>query len=321
MTFRGSLWKIPTDFTKKVDLPELGYAEQYLKEQKNIIQQLDDTLSALEKSYRSQANTFNTSSPIPSSIRCSTPEAALLHHFAETRTVLAARFSNYAVQLSTLRTSRLSPLRDGFNFHSKTISAELGRLRSILADPIEKVGTVCKAHEKLIGALSGLCIKAGRSPTAPPNLQRAVAEFDDRLDKANIQYLQFRSKFMEYCRARDPLFEQIDTLATETAKGLRAIIADAWAIDEAVVGAEKRDQFVERPASFLPNFATDDEPVRPAGNFRVTIDRPVEVAPSRTITGDDTYVLVDASGDDWQIRDAAGNVWSVPAECIVPMPK
>jgi hypothetical protein len=39
------------------------------------------------------------------------------------------------------------------------------------------------------------------------------------------------------------------------------------------------------------------------------------------LTSDDVYLLVEALGDDWRIRDKDGNVWAVPAEYIIPMPK
>jgi hypothetical protein len=325
MIFRDSLWKIPTDFTKKVDFAELAYAEQCLKDHKNMIQQLDDSLSALEKAYRAQASTFNSSAPLPTNIHVVTPESALLRFFAESHTVLAARFSNFAVQLSTLRTSRLVHLHESFKSHSRTINAELSRARLLLTDPVEKLASVCKLHEKLIGALVSLCVQGARSPGSSAAmaqaLQRTVADFDDRLDRATTQYLQFRSKFTEYCRARDPLFEHIDALVIESSKEIRAIIDDAWAIDSALFEEGKRDQFVDRSPGFNPNLFTDEEPPPPSGTFAVTVDREVEVGPNQTLTGDDVYILIEANGDDWKVRDKHKNIWSVPAECIVPMPK
>jgi hypothetical protein len=217
--------------------------------------------------------------------------------------------------------SRLNPLRESFNFHSKTINAEIVRLRSLLVDPIEKVASACKAHEKAIGGLSNICMQTARVPANSQNLQRAIAEFDDRLDKANTQYLQFRAKYIEYYRARDPLFEQVDALATAISKDIRTIIEEAWAVDASVVGDGKRHKFTERTAAVMANSGADDEAIRVSGNFMVTVDLTVEVSQGRTITGNDVYVLIDANGDDWQVRDKDGNVWSVPAECIVPMPK
>jgi hypothetical protein len=315
MSFRESLSKIPTDFTRKYDFPELVYTEQFLKEERALIQQLDDTLAALEKSYRAQATSYTSTAPQPSNIRNLAPESSLVRYFLESRNVLSANFSRFALQFGQLRASGSGPLRESFNTSYKSIGAELTRIRQSLSEIIDKLVASVKYHDRLVTQLSTI-------PLANlQQFQKVIAELDDKVDKAQTFYLQFRQRFLEYCQARDAIFGQIDTILRDTSDSLKSVVSEAWKIDGSLFEPGKADAFQNSSIGFNPSLWTDEAPPRVTRAFQVTVDRQIDVGDGPPLTGDHEYALVEALGDFWSIRDGAGKVWSVPAECIIPMPK
>lgn len=326
MTLANLLWKIPTDFSMKYDFPEIFFLESYLQSERDIIVQLDSVLSSLVKGYKaSEAAYVSSNASKKNNYSIDSPEFGLFRHFLESHTRFFLKFKEITGRLSEVQSKKTAPLIEKFNNSLKMINTDLSRLKSIINEPIEHLTSSRKNYEQLLSKLINTITSKKLSPNVlNQQLPRALSAVDTKLQRVQTLYLEFRTKFLEYCQSRDRVFQQAEELLNATALEIKKVIDDVATIDgdaiKQIVGeAEKKEINIDFNKVVEPQFWNKPSQKRKKGTFTVTVDRTIEVDSENKITPDDEYEIVDACGDEWQIKDKKGQVWNVPLEFLIPL--
>lgn len=326
MTLANLLWKIPTDFTLKYDFPDILFLESYLQSEKDIILQLDSVLSALVKGYKANEAAYVSSCTAKkSSYSVDSPEYALFRHFLESHNRFFMKFREITTRLSEIQSKKTAPLVEKFNNSLKMVNTDLSRLKSIINEPIEHLTNSRRNYEQLLSKLiSTITSKKLSQNVLNQQLPRALSAVDTKLQRVQTLYLEFRVKFIEYCQSRDRVFQQAEELLNATALEIKKVIDDITKIDgdtiKQIVGdAEKKEFNIDFNKIVEPSFWNKPSQKRKKESFIVTVDRTIEVDSENKITPDEEYEIVDASGDEWQIKDKKGHVWNVPLEFLIPL--
>lgn len=318
----NSLNKIPTDFSKKWDCPELYFCERFLKEQRDLVKEVEEAIAAMEKGYKAQAASIDTLSGLG---KKQALEFGRFRYFLEAHQILAARFSEYSVRLGSLRNNKVAPLNQSFKTNYKSVVHDLGKIKTAFIEMTDGLTRMTKHHSGMISTLVESTNPNQRQAVLQGGLTRErINQFDMNNERVWNYYLQYRTRFLEFCKARDTIFKRSDALLASTAKEIKEIMDIAWQVDESLFEAGKKDGFVDTQKGMgLPvGFWDSEQQTRPSsGQFRVTVDRKIEVEGGRILSDNEVYVLVEAEGDNWKVKDRDGSVWEVPAESIVPMPK
>jgi hypothetical protein len=224
--------------------------------------------------------------------------------------------SGHATEFGNFRLTKCAPVKEIFTSKAKQLSLEIGKTRKILKDPIQKLSEAIRSYEKDLRYL--IQISGGRFlQGAQQAVVKWVGEINNRIiDILDLYNSKFRTKFKDYWTMRSALLTQADAILNESSEGLRKILDEAWQIDGNLFSGEPISERVENGKDWID--AGEGSSV--CNGFAVTVNRNVNVGDEKVLNGDEVYVLVEAVGDFWKVRDGLGGVWVVPAECIVPMP-
>ncbi|OHS96936.1 hypothetical protein TRFO_02071 [Tritrichomonas foetus] len=322
MTLEQLLWKIPTDLTQKYDFPELVFLASFLRSEKDIITQADAAIHALEKGYKAHANYYSQSIVKKSNYAVDSTEDAIFRRFISTHNKMCQKFNDYALHFDMLHSTKAAPLVEAYNNSFKTMYNELMKLKNMIADPIDQLLAARKSYDNHLPKLLNLTTQIARNQITPAQinqqLPKALSAVDTKLQRVQTSYLAFRAKFLEYCQAREVVFMQADILLEKSGKELKKILAEAEKIDKDMFDSKEFEQQIKE-RNVEPSFWNKTEPRKKKEKFFVTVVRTIEVEGHHPITPNDKYELVDACGDDWQIKDKNGQPWHVPSEFLVPL--
>lgn len=324
MTLSNLLWKIPTDFSLKYDYPDILFLVSYLQSERDIIYQLDSALSGLVKGYKASEAAYTSSLSKRSTNSIDSPENALFRHFVDSHNRFFLKFREITKNLANIQSTKTAPLIEKFNNSLRMINTDLSRLKSIIHEPIEHLISSRKKYDQLLSKLFNTIANKKAMPNLIYQQQKDLSAVDIKLQRIQTLYLEFRSKFLEYCQNRDRVFQQAEELLNATASEIKKVIdeiskIDSETINQIVGDSEKKDFSVDINKVVEPTFWTKHSPKRKKEKFTVTIDRIIEVDSDNKITPDDEYEIVDACGDEWQIKDKNGQIWTVPLEFLIPL--
>lgn len=329
MSFESLLWKVPNDFTQKYDYPDIYFLASYLRNEKEMISQIDQTILALEKGYKNYESTFSSVSSKRNPEFEGTSENSLFKSFVDSHNSICTKFAEISRKFSEIRTKKSTPLIEKFNNSLKMIMSELSGLKSIISDSYDQVHQNRKAYEQSYAKIHQLAVSYSQNKINP-NVQsqqilKLFTSVDNKLKRLQNSYFDFRSKFLDYCQKRDKVFYQSDQLLHIAADEIQKVMNEAIKVDKDIVSAltDYNEPNLEADLAKIIEFALWKKTPQPKKKekFIVTVDRNIEIDEGFTITPDNEYEVVDASGDDWEIVDKNKRKCRIPLEFIVPLNK
>jgi hypothetical protein len=140
----------------------------------------------------------------------------------------------------------------------------------------------------------------------PQQVGRAVLALDEQLERIWGSYAAFHQRWLEYCAAKEPIFAMVHAVADRSNAQVRRILGAVVALDGGAVGDLRATFDLDRPQQDPPDSPeeedTDEAP------FHVGLSQPVSIG-DVTLKINTQFVVIDAAGDRWKVRDKMDRVW------------
>lgn len=318
MEINSSLWKVPNDFFKKYDFPELTVINKIFKDQKKLIDQLENSFSILEKTYKSAANSMSSHSLTTIAV-ATNDEINQFNQMVQSHNLLSKHFANYSQKFGYLRVNKLVPFQNNFQNKIKNVELEMNRVKLILNQPFEELVKARVSLDRYINELQKLCLIQQPTQQEVQRIDKFIVGTNKKLMKINQCYMSYRIKFDEYCNAREQLLNRIDKLVNDSKSEIKEMIDEGKIIDQ--------DMFQSPPSSneslnkeINSGLFKQPEPKENKNDFKVTVDRDINInGTNEKLSPSESYVVVEARGDKWKIKNNKNEIFIVSSECLVPI--
>ena len=222
-----------------------------------------------------------------------------------------------------LKKSRSEPLRQSFDNNLKILQSDITKLRSIIADPMESLRDEIKRYNQIFPKLIALTSSLARSQASQGMLKaqlgKALEIVDNRLQSIQAAYIEFREKFKKYCIEREAVFTKADILLNDSGMEIRKILEEASKIDSEMFDPSEIENKINEK-NIEPGFwKTPSSKKKKNEPFFVTVDREIQIENQQPIHPKDKLVVINAVGDDWELKNKDGEVCHVPLEYLVPI--
>lgn len=318
MEIQSSFWKVPDNFFKKYDFPELTILFKVLSDQKKLIDQLEIAYSTLERTYKSTANAMSSRSLTSIAIE-SSDECCQFNELIQSHNLLSRKFSNYAEKFGILRVNKLVPLKANYNNSAKNVTLEMNRLKQVLSQPFEELVEMRNSLDKYIKELQKLCSIQQPTQQDIQKIGKFIDGINKKLVKINNCYMAYRVKFDEYCKYREQLLIKIEKLVCDSKEEIKKLIDEGRNVDQDIAQQQKINNNhinTEISAPLFKNVNKEES----SNNFVVTVERTINIhGTNEKLTPDESYVVIEALGDNWKIKNSKNEVFVVSSECFIPI--
>jgi hypothetical protein len=315
MSIMDRVYRIPSHLDQKVILVEINDLFSYLREEQKFITETLEVVAALERFYRSSAQSFINTRDSTAVIPADLPLTTGFKTFRQTRLNFSDRWLEVATRISAMLNSEFRRLNSNFEATSKQLKTDLKNVQSILQSPLDNLVTSIAGYQKYFKQLQQFYMN-------PAQAGKAVKSLDEKLSRVNNSYLIFHQKFVDYCAARDPVFTQIDMVVRTTNSTLMDLLGILSEVDSIVVGdladpPERRFSAAQDEATDLPNDQWPEEEEEIETPFQVKLSQPLNVA-GVLMPVNNPFLVVDSSGMLWKLKDKTGRPWSIPQIYLTP---
>jgi post-segregation antitoxin (ccd killing protein) len=242
------------------------------------------------------------------------PATSGVRLFLNIRLKQAERFLEIAQQISAIQTTELLELNTSFSGTRKRLKVDLKNLEQMLRPPLDSLHSSISGYDKYFKQLQLQLVN-------PQQARRAVDSLDEKLGRVQNYYAEFHRKFVEYCAAREPIFQHIESAVNAVNASLEEAILKVARIDGVVVaslGETALEPEAPKPARDL--WDEEEEANEPKPPFYVRLTQTV-TAGALSLTREDRLVLIEAVGNKWKVQDATGKIWTVPQTSLNPEAK
>lgn len=307
---------IPSNFSQKYDFPEIKLAVEYLRKEQFFLDQIDATLSAIEKVYKSNSASIIQATAQNAQIDPNLPGYNSFKSFYESQIKQFKKYEHYAQLIANLKSTQLNLLVSKFQQQKHYLKAEFKKIQLIIAQPLDDLFKSIRGYDKYFKAL----YSAAASPNnQPQQLMKALQAHDEKLFRIQAQYAAFHAKFIAYSVARKNLFDELTGVLVGTRNECDNVINSIAQIDSSFLGIQ-REQYTDPPFEFNTEGLWEEEKTYVNNQFRVTLSQKINVN-NKILKPGDQLLVVSAKGDFWTLKDnISGQFWNVPQEYLAPIP-
>ena len=190
--FANQLWSIPKNFDSKDPFPEITFVIEYIKSEQLLAKQIDETLSALEKCYKTFSQTFESASPKTSAVSSVSPEANQFRSLLYGKKSQSDHFESFSKAFGKIRSDQSSILREELNSKGQQYINELTQIRTNVSRALELLQSNLKTYDKEFQKITQ---KGSQTVQTIQNLNK----------KNNViqsYYTSFHKAFVQYCTQR-----------------------------------------------------------------------------------------------------------------------
>jgi len=306
------LWKVPTKFDSPDNFSEINIMVDFVKNEEKFADQIEETLIILEKSYKSFSSVLGG---MPKISKLS-GNAQIIPHFRKmlmSKYRQADKFEEYGKKFTQLRTEVSNPLRDLFKMKRKQFINNLNDLKASVENPLNDLKKSVNGYEKYFSKIIQLTTGNQKNPmNQVPLIQKALIALDAKMIKMQDHYILFHTNYVNYCKKRNSIFEEINTFFNDNSPKYVDLIKSISDVDPSF-GIESPDNANEMYSSSCS--AAQVEVLPP---IFVTIE--CETIIEGFVPGQ-AYELISSNGDIWSIKGNDGGIYGVPCEYIRPKRK
>jgi hypothetical protein len=302
MSFESRVFRV-VRFDQKTALDEVSYLLRYLHEEKLYIEQVCDFVASLERFYRNSAQAFPDAK---SDISADLPATSSFQVFRRIRWAHAERLLSISQRLAALSASDLAPLKASFNAMRRHLKTELRAVAAPVLSVLEALSASHGGYDRLFRQLQQFL-------AVPQQAGKAVRSLDERLGRIWASYAAFDVRWIEYCTEKEPVFTMVHASADRSNAQIARIIDAVAAIDGGPVGDLRTAFDFEEPEQDTQDrWEEEDAEDSP---FRVVLSQSVSIGDA-TLKINTQFVVLEADGDRWKVRDRMDRVWIIPQICL-----
>jgi hypothetical protein len=311
MSLVDRVYRIPARLDQKGVFTEVTYVLSYLKSETNFLNRCIDLVTALERSYRSSAQSFIAAADMKSPIPLDIPLTNDFVQFRQIRLNYSDRLLEIAQRISAMLSTEFAHIRTSFDVSSKQIKADLKNLQAIVQTPLDNLYASISGYEKYFKQLQQCYMN-------PAQAGKAVKNLDEKLARVQNTYSVYHRRFVDYVSAREPLFTFVESVV----RGTNETLTDVLSILSNVDGILIRD-LAAAPSSPEPALAPEtwaEEEEESETPFAVKLSQPLIVG-GAPLPVNHPFTVVDSCGRMWTLRDRAGKTWTIPQMYLTPEAK
>lgn len=311
------LVKNPTNLLDDDVFPEITFMSNYLKNEHLLWKQIDETLLAIEKAYRSFASIFNSSTPKTNQIAVGPPESNIFRTLMIGKKNEADRFEDFAKKISKIHQGQVLILKDGAFNQTVSFINDLNLLKNNIYRQLEVVKESIRSYNKHYKKLEQTVFQAkGTQQIANETKKAALTVLNEKSVALQNNYNQFYRDFVDYSKKRDEIFAKIDNYLSGISPKTVSIVKSVIEVDNSFFAAPLAESVLKCEVP-IPDWDYDEKEEPEKGTLRVRSSMEINDGEMK-ISKLEEFFLIEAIGDYWKIKNSFGQVMTVPCEILVP---
>jgi hypothetical protein len=197
-------------------------------------------------------------------------------------------------------------LKASFNSMRRHLKTQLKALGAAITSALEGLSASLGGYDRSFRQLQQFL-------PVPQQAGKAVRSLDERLGRIWASYAAFDQRWIEYCTAKDPVFTMARTTADRSNAQIARIIDAVAAIDAGPVGDLRAAFDFDEPQQDTQDGGEEED--AEDAPFHVVLAQSVCIGEA-TLKINTQFVLLQATGDRWKVRDPMNRVWIIPQICL-----
>jgi hypothetical protein len=310
--FRERVYRIPANLDRKFVFTEVAYCTKYLHLEKQYMEKVVNTVGALERFYRTSAQSFLNNSDIKARVPPDLPQTGDYQQFLLARQRMCQRYVEMAAKLKTVQDQEFTQLTKFYDDSRKQFKIDLKNLEAMLKPSLEALYQSMSGYDKYFKQLQSQSVMKEAAQA-----RKAVNSLDEKLGRVQNYYAEFHRKFVEYCAARQPIFNKVEFTVLSVNDNINALLMNVGAIEgiprtepgQGLTASDSRED--------LRDLWDEEEDAKEPAPFALRTLHALKIGDS-TIQRDEKVTLLEYRGDIWKVRDANGKTWCIPQIYLGP---
>lgn len=312
------LSKVPTALVDDDVFPEITFMQNYLKNEHLLWKQIDETLIAIERAYKSFAQVFNQGTPKTNQIAFGPPESSVFRTLLIGKKNQADRFEDFAKRINKIHQGQVIILKEDVYTRTYQFVQELNALKSNITKTLDMVRAAMSSYNKHYKKLELAVFQTkGTQQMANQTKKAALTVLNDKSVALQNMYIQFYREFVDYLYKREEIFNRIDGYLLGVAPKSASIVKSVIEVDGSFFAAPLAETTLKREIP-IPDWDFTEKYEPEDGTMRVKSTMAIDESELR-IARNEEFFLIEAEGDFWKVKNSSGQILTVPCEILIPV--